>query len=124
MKEEKALKKLKEIYETISEEYSETKEAIWDNVTYDFDCLIYEEVFEIAVVLMQTDESKQMHPLVANFVKEVFEEEIKDGNAAAACDLGALYYTGRIGEQSFKKAVELYTLAANGGDRQAAENLV
>ncbi len=124
MTEENALIKLKEIYEIISEdEYPETKEAIWENVTADFAFLISEGVFELATLLMQTDESKQMYPLVADFVKEVFEDEINDSNAAAACNLGSLYYTGRIGEQNFKKAVELYTVAANGGDRQAAENL-
>ncbi len=124
MTEEKALIKLKEIFETVSDdEYPETKEAIWGYVTSDFACLIYEDVFEVAVSLMQTDEAKLMHPIVADFVKEVFEDEIKDDNAAAACNLGALYYTGRMGEQNLKKAVELYTLAANGGDRQAAENL-
>ncbi len=123
MTEHIALIKLKEIYEIISEdEYLETKEVILENVCGDFDYLA-EDVFEVAVSFMRADESKQMHPLIADFVKEVFEDEIKDNNASAACDLGSLYYTGRIGKQDFKKAVELYTIAANGGDRQATENL-
>ncbi len=120
---EKALQKIKEICETLSaEEYPELLEEIYDSVSSDFDCL-FDEPFSMAERFMDTVTAKQMHPLAAAFVKEVFEEEINNGNAAAACDLGSLYYTGRIGEQSFVKAVELYTLAAEGGDRQAAENL-
>ncbi len=69
------------------------------------------------------DPAKPFAPLVAEFIDEVLTEEMENGNADAACDLGSFYYTGRIGEQNFAMAVELYQRAAKMGSRQANENL-
>ncbi|MCD8307993.1 MAG: sel1 repeat family protein [Clostridia bacterium] len=69
------------------------------------------------------DPAAPFAPLVAEFIEEVLTEEMENGNADAACDLGSFYYTGRIGEQNFAMAVELYKRAADMGSRQANENL-
>ncbi|MCD8286114.1 MAG: sel1 repeat family protein [Clostridia bacterium] len=69
------------------------------------------------------DPAAPFAPLVADFIEEVLTEEMENGNAEAACELGAYYYTGRIGEQDFTRAVELYKKAAEMGSRQANENL-
>ena len=50
-------------------------------------------------------------------------DEINENNHDASCDLGALYYTGRIGEQNYEKAVYYYEKSAKLGNRQAIENL-
>lgn len=64
-----------------------------------------------------------MPECVSKFLLKVYDEEIANGNADAACDIGSLYYTGRAGEQNYVKALEYYTIAADGGCRQAQENL-
>ncbi len=81
------------------------------------------DAVSLADMFMSADEAEAMPQPVANFVKEVYEEEIAAGSADAACNLGAAYYSGRIGEQNFTKAVELYTIASKRGSRQATENL-
>ncbi len=59
-----------------------------------------------------------------DFITELYEEEIENGNADAMNDLGSHYYAGRRGfPQSFSDAVELYHQAAMNGSRQAQENL-
>ncbi len=123
MSEQEISNKLIKIHGVISEDdYPQVLSTIEANVNFEEEYL-YEEAFEIAIQLMQSDETKQLHPLVAEVVKSIFEDEIKNNNAEAANNLGILYYNGRIGEQNFKKAVELYTTAAKGGSRVAAENL-
>lgn len=64
-----------------------------------------------------------MPQMVRTLVEGIYLQEIRKGCGMAACNLGALYYTGRIGEQSHQKAMELYELAADTGDIQALENL-
>ena len=60
---------------------------------------------------------------VRELVEGIYNEAIDKGNGMAACNLGALYYTGQIGEQSYEKARELYEIAAETGDDNAIENL-
>ncbi|MDO4192910.1 MAG: tetratricopeptide repeat protein [Erysipelotrichaceae bacterium] len=64
-----------------------------------------------------------MPPMVRELVEGIYLQGIRKGNGMAACNLGALYYTGQIGEQSYQKAMELYEFAADTGDVQAIENL-
>lgn len=64
-----------------------------------------------------------MPPNVRKLVEGIYMQGIKQGNGIAACNLGALYYTGQIGEQSYQKAMDLYEIAADTGDMQAIENL-
>lgn len=62
-------------------------------------------------------------PAVRELVEGIYLQEIEKGSGMAACNLGALYYTGQIGEQSYQKAMDLYEMAADSGDAQALENL-
>jgi len=114
---------LKGILEEISEaEYPEICIRIMANI--DEECQeVYNDAFSIAGQLHDADGTKQLPKCVADFLFEVYELEMKAGNADAACDIGSLYYTGRAGEQSFAKALEYYTIGAKGGSRQAQENL-
>ena len=69
---------------------------------------------------------REMAPLpqtVWDFIVELLEMEIEDGNDDAMNDLGAMYYDGTGCEQSFEKAVYYYNMAALNGNRQAQENL-
>lgn len=89
----------------------------------DDDCVSDEKPLQIAEMIQECDESEQLPPSAWLFLQEVYGEAIREGDADAACDLGALYYTGRGGEQSYSKAIEYYTIAAKGGCLQAQENL-
>lgn len=114
---------LRDMLEKIDEdEYPEICEVISENLDYDDEDVFCGE-FEIVQQLSDADNTKQIPECVAKFMCSVYEKEIEQGNAGAACDIGALYYTGRIGEQSFEKAVKYYKISADGGCRQAQENL-
>ena len=60
---------------------------------------------------------------VRDLVEGILLQGIDQASGAAACNLGSLYYTGSIGEQSYKKAQEYYEIAADYGNEQAIENL-
>ena len=60
---------------------------------------------------------------VRELVEGILLEGIAAGDAIAANNLGALYYDGSIGEQSYRKAMEYYKLGAEWGNEQALENL-
>ncbi len=60
---------------------------------------------------------------VRDLVEGILLQGIRQGSDAAACNLGALYYTGQIGEQSYQKAMDYYEMAANAGNIKAIENL-
>ena len=64
-----------------------------------------------------------MPQIVRELVEGIYLQEIKAGSGMAACNLGSLYYTGKIGEQSYEKAMNYYEIAADSGDAQALENL-
>ncbi len=114
---------LKRIKSEISqEEYPETWEVVTFDDIEDLDELFCDPV-EFADDFTRCDEAKPMPPTVADFVKEVYEEEIVNGSAEAPNTLGALYYSGRIGVQDFNMAVQLYTMASERGNRMATENL-
>lgn len=123
MDESRLFEILKEILDEIEEnEYPEIYGCIATNIDEEFEC-VFEDAFSIAAQLHQADGTKQLPKCVADFMLEVYEEELNCGNADAACDLGSLYYTGRAGVQDYSKAIKYYTIAANGGSRQAQENL-
>ncbi len=105
-----------------SETYPETAERIECAADYETGELLW-EADAIIDDLTKADAAKPLYPAVAELVRSFYEQQIAAGNADAACTLGALYYTGRIGEQNYRKAMQLYTIAAEGGQRQAAENL-
>lgn len=81
------------------------------------------DLMELAQDLQDADENVEMNPDVAKFVVSVYESEIEDGNSDAMCNLGAMYYVGRFGVQSYEKAFELYEMSYEAGNIQAAENL-
>lgn len=85
---------------------------------------VTESPYEIATELMKADSPAPLPAFLIDFITELYEEEIEDGNADAMNDLGAHYYDGWRGlEQSFSKAVALYHRAAENGNRAAQENL-
>lgn len=80
--------------------------------------------YEIASSLIKCDEPQELPGFMIDFITDLYESEIADGNADAMNDLGSQYYDGSRGfEQSFEKAVNLYQQAAENGSRQAQENL-
>ena len=98
---------------------------IVDTISYNMDDEgnVFADAFEIACELHEADNTKAFPAVVADFLREVYLEEIENHNADAACNLGSLYYTGRIGSRDFNLAVKYYTIAAEGGCRAAQENL-
>lgn len=123
MTDQQAYKMLNEILHSISEdEYPEICSTIYTHMQENAEG-IYTEPFIIAQEMSEADATKQLPKLAAKFIRTAYEEELANGNADAACDIGSLYYTGRAGEQNYAKALEYYTIAADGGCRQAQENL-
>ena len=81
-------------------------------------------LFDIASRLVDCDKPKDLPPFVIEYITVLYEIEIARGNNHAMNNLGGHYYGGYRGfEQNFKKAVELYKMAADNGNRQAQENL-
>jgi hypothetical protein len=114
---------LSDILSTITEsEYPEIYNTIQMNLDTE-NKQVYFDAYTIANQLHEADGAKQLPKCVADFLIAVYEDEMNEGNADAACDLGTLYYTGRCGEQSYAKALAYYDQAAKLGSRQAQENL-
>lgn len=79
---------------------------------------------ELAARLEDCDKPKDYPPYLVAYITALLESEIALGNPYAMNNLGAFYYRGDRGfEQSFAKAVALYKMAAENGNRQAQENL-
>ena len=126
MTDERISELIRKIVDEVSEDmYPESMDAVFENSFPDGDdgAGLLCSPFELACILQDADGAKEMHPLIAQFCLEENFDEYANGNADAACNLGSLYYTGRAGEQSYAKAVEYYTFAADHGSRQAQENL-
>lgn len=87
------------------------------------DCFFEDTAYEVSTVIYCCDKKEVLPPSVAELLKEIYEDELKEKNHDAICDYGSLYYTGRIGEQNYEKAVYYYDMAAKLGNRQAQENL-
>lgn len=103
-------------------QYPETSKILMDAIRdLQQEKLVFED--DIVSELFEADQTEVMHPAIAEYVEGRLLAAMECYNMDAACDLGSLYYTGRIGKQDFARAVELYTMAAEGGQRQAAENL-
>ena len=80
--------------------------------------------FVIASNLMECDKPREFPPFLVAYITSLYEMEIAAGNAHAMIDLGARHYSGNRGfEQDFNKAMTLYNMAAEHGNRQAQENL-
>ncbi len=119
------IERIMKICENLDENiYPETIDVIEMNVGDDDGKLVlWSDAYELAEMLIDADKTQVMPKGIADYVIGILLEEIENGNASAMNELGALYYTGRCGEQNFKKAVEYYKMASDNGNRQATENL-
>lgn len=123
MNEMEIFKMLNGILNSIDEnEYPEIYDVVSANIDTESGD-VFDDAYCIAGQIHDADNTKKFPKCVADFLMTVYEDELASGNADAACDIGSLYYTGRAGEQNYSKAIEYYTIAADGGCRQAQENL-
>ena len=102
-------------------EYPEVYEyldgILGDDVITDAPC-------EIVNMLDKCDVPKPFPAFLVNYITRLYEYEISTGNADAMCGLAGYYYSGARGfPQSFAKAVRLYKMAAEHGNRYAYECL-
>lgn len=80
--------------------------------------------YKIASTLLCLDRPDDLPDVLINFITDLFELEINEGNSDAMNDLGEQYYGGWRGfEQNFDKAIHYYRMASQHGSRQAQENL-
>lgn len=122
MTKERAYELLCDIRDQVdAQRYPETMQAVLPRL--DEEGNVYGDLRELVDQLYGTDATEQMPSELGLFLIEYYVEAIQNGDADAACDFGSLFYSGRIGEQSYQKAMEYYTIAADGGSRQAQENL-
>ena len=115
--------KTKEIFSMLgAEEFPEATEYL-SRFMLDND-VAPEEPYDMATRLIQCDRFETFPDFLIEFITELYQTEIEEGNADAMNDLGAVYYTGDHGfAQDFTKAVYYYQMAAEHGSRQAQENL-
>ena len=119
MEYEVATKKAKDLLKTVDKnKYPETVRVLNTLVNEWYDGLD-----EFCWDLMRCDKKFPLEPNVAKLVEKIFLDDIAKNDDYAMCNLGALYYDGRIGEQNFEKAVYYYEMSAKLGNRQAQENL-
>ncbi len=112
--------KVNELLDVVNKEkYPETVTVLENFI----DCW-YMDIYEFFTDIIERDKKYPLEKNIAKLVEEFLLEEIKEENDNAMCDLGALYYTGRLtGEKDYKKAVYYYEMSAKLGNRQAIENL-
>ncbi|MDO5110546.1 MAG: hypothetical protein Q4D59_11490, partial [Erysipelotrichaceae bacterium] len=82
--------------EDIPQEY---KDWARDGITY-VDRNPDAEVMDFPNNIFSYIRKTPMPPMVRELVEGIYTQEIEKGSGIAACNLGALYYTGQIGEQS------------------------
>lgn len=117
---EKAVKTVRAILDS---NYTAYHNVIEENCTiYDGDIIVH-DVFKLAGDIAFFDLSEPVLEIARDFVLCAMLDEIENGNSNAMVNLGALYYTGRIGQQSYAEAVKYYTMAAEKGDLIACQNL-
>lgn len=117
---ERASKVLQELLaQPLPEGYSDIIESFLD-LCGDID---EDNIYELAANLAFSDIDYVLPSELRDFVETAFLDEIKFNNPEAMLNLGSLYYTGRIGEQNYTKAVEYYQMAYERGNPIAAENL-
>ena len=103
-------------------EYPEVYEYL-DGILYD-EGFFTETPYEIASSIIKCDKPKRFPAFLIDFITALYECEIEEGNSAAMLELGGEYYDGGRGfVQSFSKAVSLYKMAAENGNRWAYECL-
>ncbi len=80
-------------------------------------------IFDVAYALHNSDADKKMPVSVFEYLKTVYQIGIDEGNPICMNNMGSMYYTGRCGLQSYKKAREYYEMAVKTGYPLPAENL-
>lgn len=85
--------------------------------------LIFEDNVRIAARLAFCNQNEAIPEVIREFVSLAYLDAIEEDDDNAMLDLGSLYYTGRIGEQSYTEAVKYYKMAYERGNLIAAENL-
>ena len=116
-----ALELLKAILSSdVDEDYKDLILSYYDD---DDEYISSDDMLYIAYNLAYGGRPEVLPEEVRAYVKYVLELEAEKGNEDAALDLGSLYYTGRIGEQSYEKAVKYYKIAEEKGSLIASENL-
>lgn len=117
-------RKLQELLESLDDElYPELCTCLVDwRDSLDSEWPVQKPYF-YATQLQVCDAREELPEQIGDLVKSIYLQEIRRENAEAMLNLGALYYTGRAGEQNYKKAVQYYTMAADRGNAQAVENL-
>ena len=120
LSEEKALEMINSILQSDVDECY--KEAII-SFANDQGELNFEDNCMIAARLAFCNPNEVIPENIREFVSLAYLDAIEDDDDAAMLDLGSLYYTGRIGEQSYSEAVKYYKMAYERGNLIAAENL-
>lgn len=88
------------------------------------DGLVCTRPYDIACQLLELDRPDPLPGFLVDYITDMYQLEIAEGDAEAMNDLGALYYAGNRGfKQCFEEAVRYYKMAAANGSRQAQENL-
>lgn len=88
------------------------------------DDTVSDSPYVIANTVLELDKPEVFPDFLIDFITDLFEIEISEGNDHAMNDLGAQYYNGNRGfEQSFEEAIHYYMMASERGNRQAQENL-
>lgn len=114
---------VKELKELVKKDIPEEYRA-WadDGITY-VDRYPAADVQDYPNSIFNYMKKEPMPSAVRELVEGILLQGIDEGSNVAACNLGSLYYTGMIGEQSYTKAKEYYGIAAENGDYDALENL-
>ena len=116
------LNELQSIYAILpAEDYPDTYDYITELLANEDSSL---DAYVVAMELSRLDNTVVLPEYMIDFIIELLESEIENGNSDAMNDLGALYYGGERGfEQDFEKAVYYYDMAAANGNRLSQENL-
>jgi len=88
-----------------------------EEIDWLIECGDWDRVFEWAV-----DHHDSKDPKVLEKVIDCYNLCMQQNMPTAALNLGTFYYTGRVVEQDYKKAFELYRIAADAGERRAICN--
>ena len=108
------------VNETKDTDYAQTCDVAMKTLSSDDGSMT---IFDVAYALHNSDADKKMPASVFEYLKTVYQIGIDEGNPICMNNLGSLYYTGRCGVQSYKKAREYYEMAVKTGYPLPAENL-
>ena len=118
------------LFDTAKEVLAQINDGEFPEVYEYLDGILDDEDFvailpcDIANSLCKCDKPKKFPAFLVDFITGLYEYEIERGNSSAMLSLGGEYYDGGRGfEQSFPKAVRLYKMAAEQGNRWAYECL-